>query len=138
MFCGFISSNVVKRFDWWICFVLWCSKYLFHGFVLSYCAQIIQFLDLFCDAIFKTFDESIKSSWILSTINKQNPSKSFAFGFTNPQVFKRFVLWICYILRVIKIQFADLFCPTVFKRFVSWIYFILLCSKDLVCGFVSE
>ncbi len=72
--------------------------------------QKIHFADSFRDAIFKRFDESYKSSRILSTIDLQIH--------TNPVL-------------------PDSRIPTVFKRFVSWIHFVLRCSKDSFCGFVS-
>ncbi len=74
--------------------------------------QKICFADSFCDAIFKRFDESDKSyesSQILSTIDLRIH--------TNPVL-------------------PDSRIPTVFKRFVSWICFVLRCSKDSFCGFV--
>jgi hypothetical protein len=77
--------------------------------------QKIRFADSFCDAIFKRFDESdesdesYESSRILSTID----------------------------LRIhTNLVLPDLRIPTVFKRFVLWIRFVLQCSKDLFRGFV--
>ncbi len=43
------------------------------------------------------------------------------------QIGKNSVL-LCY--GVQKIRFMDSFCPTMFKRFVLWIRFVLQCSKD--------
>ncbi len=87
--------------------------------------QKICFADLFRDAIFKRFDESNQSSWILSTIDLQIHTNPVLPDSQTPTVFKRFVLWICFVLRCSK----DLFCGFVlwrnfFKRFVLWIRFL--------------
>ena len=117
--------------------------------------QKIRFADSFRDAIFKRFDESdesYESSRILSTIDLRIHKNPVLPDSRIPTVFKRFVLWIRFVLRcskdlfrgfvlsfgVQKIRFVDLFCSTVFKRFVSWIRFVKKKSQKGSIRFVSE
>jgi hypothetical protein len=131
------------------------SKDSFCGFVSWRNFQKIRFADSFCDAIFKIFDESDKSyesSQILSTIDLRIHTNPVLLDSRIPTVFKRFVLWIRFVLRCWKdsfcgfvswrnfqkICFVDLFRDAIVKRFVSWIRFVRpKISKDSIC-FVSE
>ncbi len=93
--------------------------------------QKIRFADSFRDAIFKRFDksnESNESSRILSTIDlriRTNPYESLGFGFAN-------------LYGVQKIRFVDSFRTTVFKRFVLWICFVKIIFPNYSIRFVSE
>jgi hypothetical protein len=152
--------ELYKRFvKTWICFDLICqfSKDLIRVFILSYGAQKIHFVDLFCPTVLKRF-----VSWICfvtqfskDSTNPTNPHKSLVLSARwirpNPldldsqniwfskDLIRRFVLSYC----VQKICFVDLFCPKVLKRFVLWICFVgPKISKYSICfileGFVYD
>ncbi len=112
------------------------SKDSFRGFVSWRNFQKIRFADSFRDAIFKRFDESdesYESSRILSTIDLRIHTNPVLPDSRIQSIFKRFVLWIRFVLRCSK----DSFRGFVFERFVSWIRFVDSFLKDLFRGFVS-
>ena len=98
------------------------SKDSFCGFVLWRNFQKILFADSFRDAIFKRFDESDESnesSRILSTIDLRIHTNPVLPDSRIPTVFKRFILWIRFVLRWSK----DSFLKDLFRGFVLWNFF---------------
>ncbi len=116
-----VTNPDLKRFDSyrWSRILTWKYSFQIVDHESSH-FQKIRFADSFRDAIFKRFNESNKSSRILSTIGQTNPSESFGFRFANPLVFKRFVSWIRFVTQFPKDSFRD----AIFKRFVPWIRFV--------------